>query len=269
MNLKNIHLAIFDIDGTLIKRGELEIRKTAVEAIRKLQARGIDVMIATGRAYYFIQDDIHQTLNPDYYVTVNGGLVYNKNRDVIHAVPMDLEDVNYMTQTVRDLGFGIAYKLVEDMRVYADFKIFTDVYLQGSPKVHILKDMTHAPLLTHDDELPKGIFLMGDETLVEAKFGALKDSKLSKAYHNAYDVYSYRSGKMKGINVVLEKLQLNWENVIAFGDADNDVDMLTAAHIGIAMGDAPQHVKESANFVTHSLEDDGIAFAINTLIENS
>lgn len=110
---------------------------------------------------------------------------------------------------------------------------------------------------------------MGDESTIESTLTYLKDSKLSKAYHNAYDVYSFRAGKMKGINVVLEKLNLKWENVIAFGDADNDVDMLTAAHIGIAMGDAPQHVQESADFVTKSLEDDGIAFAINTLIQNS
>lgn len=263
MKSNNIKLAIFDIDGTLIKRKELTIRDSAVKAIRQLQEKGIDVMIATGRAFYFIQDDIHQTINPDYYVTINGANVYNKNKDVIHSVPMDYQEVIALTEFARQNGFGIGYKLNDDMQIYSNFKIFTDVYLQGSPKVEILKNKTNAPLISKEDELPKGIFLMGDEATIEPIRCTLSDSKLSKAYTDAYDVYSLRAGKMKGIEVVLNQLDLSWDEVIAFGDADNDVDMLEAASIGVAMGDAPEHVKAVANFVTKDLEEDGIAYAIN------
>ena len=267
MKAENIKLAIFDIDGTLIKRKELTIRDSAVNAIRILQEKGIDVMIATGRAFYFIQDDIHETINPDYYVTINGAIVYNNNKEVIHSVPMDYQEVKSLTQFARDNGFGIGYKLNDDMRVYSNYQIFTDVYLQGSPKAHILKDFTREEIITKDDEQPKGIFLMGDESVVEQARCTLIDSKLSKAYTDAYDVYSLRAGKMKGIQVVLDKLGLDWSEVIAFGDADNDVDMLSAASIGIAMGDAPDHVKASADFVTKDLEEDGIAYAVNTLFD--
>lgn len=265
MNQKNIKLAIFDIDGTLIKRKELTIRDSAVKAIRKMQENGIDVMIATGRAFYFIQDDIHETINPDYYVTINGAIVYNNKQDVIHSVPMDSKEVIALTTFARDNGFGIGYKLNEDMRVYSNYKIFTDVYLQGSPKAHILKDFSEAELISENDEQPKGIFLMGDESTIEQARCTLIDSKLSKAYTDAYDVYSLRAGKMKGIQVVLDKLGFDWSEVIAFGDADNDVDMLSAASIGVAMGDAPDHVKASADFITKDLEDNGIAYAIDTI----
>lgn len=268
MKNKNIRLAIFDIDGTLIKRGELTIRESAVKAIRTLQQKGIDVMIATGRAFYFIQDDIHETINPDYYVTVNGAMVYDKSKNIIHEVPMEIEEVNILTQFARDNGFGIGYKLVEDMKIFSNYQIFTDVYLQGSPKAYILKNHVESPLLKQGDELPKGIFLMGSESILEPLRCNLSDSKLSKAYKDAYDVYSYRAGKMKGIEVVLDRLGLTWEEVIAFGDADNDVDMLSAAAIGVAMGDAPDHVKANADFVTKDLEDDGIAYAIDELFKN-
>lgn len=266
MNLNNTKLAIFDIDGTLIKRKELTIRKSAVEAIRKLHDKGIDVMIATGRAYYFIQDDIHETINPDYYVTVNGAIVYNKTKEVIHEVPMDYQEVIALTTFAREHGFGIGYKLNDNMHIYSNFKIFTDVYLQGSPKVSMLHDFTDAPLISKDAELPKGIFLMGEEQTIESLRCTLSDSKLSHAYKDAYDVYSLRAGKMKGIEVVLKRLGYDWSQVIAYGDADNDVDMLEAASIGIAMGDAPDHVKASADFVTKDLEEDGIAYAIETLL---
>lgn len=267
MMKKNPKLAIFDIDGTLIKRGDTHITDSAITAINRMRDNGIDVMIATGRAFYFIQDDIHERINPDYYVTINGALVYNQNKEVVHEVPMLFHEVDTLTKFAREHNLGIGYKLRDDMHIYSNFQIFLDVYLQGSPKAYILKDYSSEVLAGQDDEMPKGIFLMGDEATIETKREFLEDSYLSKAYHDAYDVYSKRAGKMKGIEVVLEKLELSWDDVIAFGDADNDVDMIEAARIGVAMGDAPEHLKEVADFVTKKLVDDGIAHAIETLID--
>ncbi|WP_240915950.1 Cof-type HAD-IIB family hydrolase [Erysipelothrix sp. HDW6C] len=267
MKKENIKLAIFDIDGTLIERGKITIEESAVTAINGLRAKGIEILIATGRAYYFIQDDIHQRIHPDFYVTVNGSTVYDMNHHVIHEVPMLLTEVNDLISFARQHKLGIGLKLNDDMKIYSDFKIFTDVYLQGSPKVHILKDYMEAPLLTESDELPKGIFMMGEESLIESAKSFTTDAHITKAYTNAFDIYSRRAGKMKGINVVLNELNLDWHQVIAFGDAANDIDMLEAAEIGVAMGDAPQHVKDVADFVTKNLDENGIAFAIESLMQ--
>lgn len=267
MNHENIKLAIFDIDGTLIKRGKTTIEESAITAIRKLRDTGVEVLIATGRAFYFIQDDIHERMHPDFYVTVNGSTVYDIDKHVIHEVPMLIEEVNALTEFARKHHLGIGYKLNEEMHIYSDYQIFTDVYLQGSPKAYILKDYTQAPLLVEGQELPKGIFMMGDESLIESARSFVSDARISKAYTDAFDIYSRRAGKMRGIEVVLERLNLSWHEVIAFGDADNDVDMLSAAEIGVAMGDAPEHVKDVATFVTTDLENHGIAHAIESLFD--
>lgn len=266
MEKNNIKLAIFDIDGTLIERGETHIKTSAIEAIQKIRDKGIEVMIATGRAYYFIQDDIHERMNPDYYVTVNGAIVYDIDHNVIHEVPMLFDEVNELTQYARDNDLAIGYKLKDDMHIFSDFKTFTSKYLQGSPKISILKDFSNEPLLIEGEELPKGIFMMGNENKIYAAQNFLEDGYVSKAYSESFDVYSKRAGKMRGIEVVLKRLNIKWDEIIAFGDADNDVDMLSAAKIGVAMGDAPEHVKEVADYVTTDLNDNGISNAIHELL---
>lgn len=265
MKPKNIKLAIFDIDGTLIIRGKQLIEPSAVRAIQRLKEADIEVMIATGRAFYFIQDDIRNTLKPDYTVTINGACTYDVNQSVIYKVPMKREEVNAVLQYCREHDLGVALKCEQAMHVYHDMPTFTTTYLQGSPKVHVLKDYTQAPLLAEGDEIPMGMFLMGDEALIEKARPLCQDGYFSHAYKDAYDIYSKRAGKIRGIEVVLKRLGLDWEETIAFGDADNDRDMLKHAQIGVAMGNAPQSVKDSADHVTAAIDEDGIEKALIAL----
>lgn len=265
MENKNIKLAIFDIDDTLIKRGKVKIESSAVQAINDLKSKGIEVMIATGRAFYFIHDDIHETINPDYYVTINGACVYDHLKEVIFDVPMVRSEVNAMIEYCNAYDIGLAMKMRHDMRVYRNMEIFKTVYMQGSDKQDILVDYTHAQTIEEGDEVPMGLFLMGDEALIEASKPLCPDGHYAKAYADAYDIYSNRAGKIAGIGIVLDRLGLTWDEVIAFGDAANDLTMLEKAAIGVAMGNAPDHVKEAADYVTTDILEDGIFNAIQTI----
>ncbi|CAM2904189.1 Cof-type HAD-IIB family hydrolase [Erysipelothrix tonsillarum] len=265
MENKNIKLAIFDIDDTLIKRGKVKIESSAVQAINDLKSKGIEVMIATGRAFYFIHDDIHETINPDYYVTINGACVYDHLKEVIFDVPMVRSEVNAMIEYCNAHDIGLAMKMRHDMRVYRNMEIFKTVYMQGSDKQDILVDYTHAQTIEEGDEVPMGLFLMGDEALIEASKPLCPDGHYAKAYADAYDIYSNRAGKIAGIGIVLDRLGLTWDEVIAFGDAANDLTMLEKAAIGVAMGNAPDHVKEAADYVTTDILEDGIFNAIQTI----
>ena len=265
MENKNIKLAIFDIDDTLIKRGKVKIESSAVQAINDLKSKGIEVMIATGRAFYFIHDDIHETINPDYYVTINGACVYDHLKEVIFDVPMVRSEVNAMIEYCNAHDIGLAMKMRHDMRVYRNMEIFKTVYMQGSEKQDILVDYTHAQTIEEGDEVPMGLFLMGDEAQIEASKPLCPDGHYAKAYANAYDIYSNRAGKIAGIGIVLDRLDLTWDEVIAFGDAANDLTMLEKAAIGVAMGNAPDHVKEAADYVTTDILEDGIFNAIQTI----
>lgn len=262
MKTKNIKVAIFDIDDTLIPRGTQDIIPSAIKAIKELQANGIEVMIATGRSIYFIQDPIHEQIKPQYTVTINGACVYNEKDEVIYDVLMNREEVEALKDYSLKNDIAFALKMKDAMYVYSGMETYKTTYLKGSPKEYILRDCLGEAL---GEELPMGIFMMGNESLIEASKDLAPNGFYAKAYADAYDVYSIHAGKIKGIEFVLDRLKSNWEEVIAFGDAHNDMEMLEHAHIGVAMGNAPDIVKEKADYVTTSITDDGIEKALKFL----
>lgn len=262
MKINKIKVAIFDIDDTLIPRGSQAIEESAIKSINKLKENGIEVLIATGRARYFIQDPIHQEVNPNYTITINGACVYDANTEVVYKVPMVRSEVESLLAYALEHDLGFATKLENEMHVYNKMETFQTTYLKGSPKGYILKDFHHKKLGL---ETPMGVFLMGDEKLIEASSVLADDGFYAKAYTDAYDVYSKGAGKISGIEFVLDKLGVSWENVIAFGDAANDIQMLEHASIGVAMGNAPQIVKDASDYVTRNIIEDGIEFALKDL----
>lgn len=262
MKTKNIKVAIFDIDDTLIPRGTQDIIPSAIKAIKELQANGIEVLIATGRSLYFIQDPIHEQIKPQYTVTINGACVYNEKDEVIYDVLMDRNEVEALKAYALQNKLGFGLKMKDAMHIFSGMDTFKSIYLKGSPKEHILLDYEGQEL---GEELPMGIFMMGDEKTIEASKHLAPNGFYAKAYKDAYDVYSIHAGKIKGIEFVLDRLNSNWNEVIAFGDAHNDMEMLEHARIGVAMGNAPEEVKEKADYVTSSILEDGIEKALKDL----
>lgn len=259
--MKNIKIAIFDIDDTLIPRGSQDLIPSALKSIQKLQSQGIEVLIATGRSRYFIQDPILDIVKPNYLITINGACVFDKDGSIVYRVPMVLEECNLLLDYALQNNLSFASKMIDNMQVFSGLETFKSVYLKGSPKEHILIPQTKTRFST-EDELPMGLFIMGDETTIENSSPLAPNGFYAKAYDHAYDVYSKDAGKIKGIEFVLNKLNATWDNVIAFGDAANDLEMLQHAAIGVAMGNAPQYVQDHSDYTTDSIMNDGIENAL-------
>lgn len=259
---KKIKIAIFDIDDTLIPRGTQNIVPSALESIKTLQALGIEVLIATGRASYFIQDPIFTEVKPNYLITINGACVFDQDQSIVYRVPMDRDECNNLLDYARQNNLAFATKMIDDMSVFSGLDIFLRDYLKGSPKGYILKDRSSQENFGPTDELPMGIFMMGDEGVITNSKHLAPQGLYAKAYDDAYDVYSKHAGKIKGIEYVLDQLDASWDEVIAFGDAANDMDMLKHSAIGVAMGNAPDIVKNNADYVTDDINNDGIRNAL-------
>ena len=73
-----------------------------------------------------------------------------------------------------------------------------------------------------------------------------------------FDIFNHDNDKSKGIEMILDKVNLTWKDAICFGDSTNDIHMLKKADIGVAMGNASDYVKSFANFATTSTYEDGI-----------
>ena len=90
----------------------------------------------------------------------------------------------------------------------------------------------------------------------------LPDCKISQWNPCAYDVIPKQGGKTAGIESVLKHYGIKQEEIMAFGDAENDIEMLQYAKIGVAMGNADDEVKEAADYVTDTVDSDGIYKAL-------
>lgn len=262
MENKNIKLVIFDVDDTLIMRGKSTIEESALQAIHALEANGIEVMIATGRAFFFVHKDVKERLNPDYYITTNGACVFNRNQDLIFSVPMKRDEVNTLIDYARRNDLAIAAKMKDDMPIFNGITPFKTTYLQNSKDDSFLKDALNFTKFDENDALPMGLFVMGDETIIEETRTLVSHCTYAKAYTNAYDIYSKDAGKIRGIEHVLSIRGISWENVMTFGDAANDMEMIQKAAIGVAMGNAINPLKEVANYVTKPIHEDGVAVAL-------
>ena len=82
-----------------------------------------------------------------------------------------------------------------------------------------------------------------------------------------YDVFNADNDKAKGIETILEKEGLTWNDAICFGDSTNDILMLEKADIGVAMGNASDFVKSHANFSTTTTYEDGIYNAVEKILK--
>lgn len=82
------------------------------------------------------------------------------------------------------------------------------------------------------------------------------------------EIVHHNVSKWNALSFLLDRYGFTPDQVMAIGDQENDLSMITQAGLGIAMGNAPDHVKEQARWVTRSVDDDGLAHAVNTWILN-
>ena len=259
--MKKIKLVVFDIDGTLVPRGTTSIPNSAIRAINTLKTTGYEIMVATGRPFYFILDTVKEIIDPDYYVTVNGTCLLDWQGNFIEVYTLDIKTIQTLIALAKEYNFSLGLKYKDCLRIYNQYERFVSGYAGDNHPEFI-------PLLVEDfsehyqKDLPLGAFFFADDVGLEAIRAALPNIPIAPAVKGAYDIYPEGIDKTKTIEHVLTKLNITWNEVMSFGDALNDVEMLQKAAIGVAMGNAPDDVKQHADYITSADVDDGIFNAL-------
>lgn len=259
--MENIHLFVFDIDGTLIGHKSNQVSTATQQAIHQLKAAGKEVLIATGRAFYFIPQDVKDVVNPDFYVCINGQCLLDKNGLFLKRYDLNQEEVIRLTQWCVEHKIAVGLKMADAVEVYYNFNEFINTYVKGQDYRKILRDCTGKDVRL-SEEIPMGMFLIGDDEAVLSIRNDYETLSITRSYPGAFDVFAKGDGKSRAIEHVIEKLNIDWNNVMVFGDGENDVDMIQKARIGVVMGNAHIEVQSHGDFVTKSVGDDGIVFAL-------
>ena len=252
---KKIKIIFFDIDDTLRNSKTGFIPSTIPTVFKQLREKGILTGIATGRGIFGVVPEI-KALKPDFFVTLNGAYIEDKKGNVICSNKIAKDKVEeYITWTKE---VGIDYGLVgshaaklsrrTEMISQAIDLIYPD--LEVDPDFYQKEDIYQ--MWTFEDQ--------GDDlTLPESLASTLR---MVRWHEHSSDVVSISGSKATGVAKVVDQLGLKPENVMVFGDGLNDSELFDYAGISVAMGISHDNIKEKADYITKTLEENGIFDAL-------
>ena len=244
----------FDIDGTLWDRQNM-IPDSTREAIKRLRANGHLAFICTGRCRGYIQDENLLSLGFDGIVSGCGTMIEYQGK-TIFCRTIDAELAEYTIRTVRKYGFRPILEGKEYLYL-DDWEFGEDPYGQK------LKRETGERLRSIDGEWGKWdickLACATEDADRETCFREL-EQYYDYMIHNEAVVEIVPKGFHKGTGIVkvCEMLGLDIADTIAVGDSANDLGMFETAGVAVAMGNGSDAAKAAADYVTASLDEDGI-----------
>lgn len=249
-----IKAVFFDIDGTLIAHDLKVVPKDTREALAILRKKGIKCVVASGRHLLEFEFLDIADLRFDAYVLLNGQLCLDDKYEVIFDNPISTKDRDKLIEAFNTHLLPLA--IVEKDRLYINF---------NNEDVKKAQDSISSPLFEVGEYKGEAIYQItafGNEDKLKELVKDLKSVKLTRWNPLGVDIIPRIGGKAKGIEAVLKTLAIKEDEFMAFGDGENDIDMLKMAKIGIAMGNSSNALKEVADYVSLDASRGGISKAL-------
>jgi len=270
--MDNIKLIAFDLDGTLLN-SKKELTPQTAEILQRAADKGIEIVPATGRIWYVIPKFIRELEFINYAITLNGAKVFDvKNEKTIAKFEIPPERALKMARVFDDID-NILYDAVSDDKGYIrrDFYEKAPAYMIDEWQTRIVLD-NRKPVDNFYERLAdsNGIQKMQIYTLdQELRHNLLNSlpvvfpkSEFSSSLPNNVEINDKTSNKGNGLKCLADYLDIKLENILAFGDGSNDLSMIKAAGIGVAMENSCRELLEFADSVTTDCDHDGVAEGI-------
>ena len=256
-----------DIDGTLLNSRH-QIMPCTRSHLEYLQGRGIPIVLCSARPPEGVNLVAEQAGLQGPVACYNGGLIFDENHTILRDVGIDIQTAmdfkRFVSEQFPDLVVS-AYLynvwLAEDPQhplIEQEVEITGFLPLEGT-----LEQLASAASHVHK------LLCIGDAIRIRAleletrkRFPQLMALRSKATY---LEILSPESTKGSAAQVLLEHFGLSPKQAVAFGDSDVDVDMLKYCGLGVAMGNAPRSLKEAADYVTASNDEEGVYIALNSL----
>ena len=252
--MTNYKVLFLDIDGTLLRPDDT-IEDSTKEAISQVQAKGVEVFLATGRPLHEI-DELGKELNIQSFIGYNGAYAIFKGKD-LYQKPMNSSTVKKFLE--------IAKENHHEVVLYTNSKnVFTNIeavsIIDFMHKFHLHKNELYSPSV---NSTVLGMTLVNlkkdDPSLYQKNVDGIHLSQVNvDGMRHCYDVIQDSVNKGFGVQVVLERLGIDKESSIAFGDGMNDKEMLQNVGAGFAMGNGHPDLFQYAKHKTTEVTDSGI-----------
>lgn len=249
-----IKAAFFDIDGTLMAHNLGRVPEDTRYALNRLKEQGILVFTCTGRHILELDELGITELGFDGHVLLNGQLCLDGQRRLISQVPVPEEDIRSIIPLFEKRTIPVAF--VEKEKIYINF---IDERVRSAQKA-ISSKLPSCGTWTGDSVYLVNAF--ADEATVRQMMKQMPHCRMTRWNTFGVDIIAEEGGKEKGMEHVLQRFGIAREEIIAFGDGENDMEMLAFAGIGVAMGNAEESVKKCADYVTGDVDKRGILSAL-------
>ncbi|WP_317366974.1 Cof-type HAD-IIB family hydrolase [uncultured Tyzzerella sp.] len=264
-------IIILDLDDTLLLNNG-KISEGNKKALKLVQERGIKVVLASGRPTFAmrnIADELELNKYGGYIISYNGSRIVDcKTNEVIYEVDLTKKQVEEL--------YRLALKYETFIHTYNGDEILT---CHDNPYTYIESEITGMKISMCEnfveslpDKCVKVIMLQAPNHLKEVE-EMLKPQIKDKMTMNItkpffLEFMNKETDKSKSIIRLCEKLNINIEDTIAIGDSYNDISMVKIAGLGVAMGNGVEEIKNVANYITDTNENDGVAKVIDKYILN-
>lgn len=254
----------FDIDGTLFDM-KLGIPQSAKDAIRQLRKNGHYAFICTGRTGACLYDEELFAIGFDGLISSCGAYVrFGEELLLDYEMPpqklkrtLDIMKKYRMNPVLE----GEEYLYYDRQKLVVEMKDPYMTYMERENPEHL------SPILDRIEDMHVKKYCMSLDDVEYAQEGLQlleQEDTIMHLSERLKEVVPSQYSKATGMRLICDRIGLSLEDTFAFGDSANDIVMLQAAGCGIAMGNAPDVVKKTADYVTSSLAEDGIYMGLKT-----
>lgn len=267
----SIKLIAIDIDGTLLN-DDRKITPAVYQALKAAEAQGVRIVLCTGRPLTGVQDlltELDLFTDNDFVITYNGSLVQKtKDQAIISEFGLSHEDYAFVEMTARQLGVHLHVETQDTMftanRDISPYTVY-EAFLVNMPlKYRTPEEMTPDLNIIKMMMIDEPALL--DSVIPQLPVTLTEQYNVVKSAPFFLEVLNKKAHKGAAVKKLAEHLGIDQSEVMAIGDNENDLTMVEYAGIGVAMANATENVRNMADVITASNEEDGVAKVINEYV---
>ena len=249
-----IKVVFFDVDGTLVSHTQKAVPAGTRAALEALKRSGIRCVMATGRPAQELPNLPVADIAFDGYITLNGQTCYDREMNLLASNPIKGAGMERITKMFREKERPMALVDLRGMYINFENEFVRRAMADVSTAVPEIRAYDGA------DIFQAVIFAERDADAAVAAM--LPDCQITRWSSSGIDILPGDGGQVSGIRRYLDHHGIAPEEAMAFGDGDNDKEMLEFVGIGVAMGNGVDTAKEEADYITAHVDDDGVAKAL-------
>ena len=254
-----IKALFFDIDGTLVSFKTLQIPTSTIDAIAAAKKNGVKIFISTGRPPQIMNNigALQERDLIDGYITMNGSYCYVGDQ-VIFKNPIAKDNVQALVDECSIHHYPCIFVGEKEISVCQPNDTLKKIFYEFL-RVKEFPVVSFEEGMAYDAYQLTPFFSLEIENEIRKR---MPDCEFGRWHPTFVDITAKGNTKQKGMEHILAYFGIDVSETMTFGDGGNDIPMLKFAEIGVAMGNANDEVKQCANYVTTSVDEDGIANAL-------